>query len=97
MFVNLLAERAGRRGRIRRSTTWCCGFARTGIDFDPHWCRHADATRALRDGVPIEVVSVLMGHGSVTMTASIYGHLTAEDARRALEEAGWFAGTQVMS
>ena len=58
--------------------------------------RHAYATRALRDGVPIEVVSILMGHGSVTTTASIYGHLTAEDARRALEAAGWFAGTQVM-
>ena len=97
VFVNLFA---GSRGQ---AWTYASVYdlvlrlrKRTGIDFDPHWCRHAYATRALRDGVPIEVVSILMGHGSVTTTASIYGHLTAEDARRALEAAGWFAGTQVM-
>ena len=96
-FVNLFA---GSRGQ---AWTYASVYdlvlrlrERTGIDFDPHWCRHPYATRALRDGVPIEVVSILMGHGSVTTTASIYGHLTAEDARRALEAAGWFAGTQVM-
>jgi site-specific recombinase XerD len=69
--------------------------ARTGIDFDPHWARHAYATRALRDGVPIEVVSALLGHASVTTTASVYGHLTAEDARKSLEAAGWFTGSEV--
>jgi site-specific recombinase XerD len=41
---------------------------RTGIDFDPHWFRHGAATRMLRDGVPIEVVSAVLGHGSVTTT-----------------------------
>jgi site-specific recombinase XerD len=68
---------------------------RTGIDFDPHWLRHTAATRMLRDGVPIEVVSKLLGHASVSTTADIYGHLTAEDARRVLENAGWFADTAV--
>lgn len=68
---------------------------RTGIDFDPHWFRHTAATRMLRDGVPLEVVSKLLGHASVTTTADIYGHLTSEDARRVLEKAGWFAGTEV--
>jgi len=64
---------------------------------DPHWWRHSAATRMLRDGVPIEVVSTLPGHSSVTTTSAIYGHLTAEDARRALEAAGWFSitGTEV--
>ena len=68
---------------------------RTGIDFDPHWCRHTAATRMLRDGVPIEVVSKLLGPADLTTTASVYGHLTVEDARKALEQAGWFAGRQV--
>jgi site-specific recombinase XerD len=68
---------------------------RTGLDFDPHWYRHSLATRMLRDGVPIEVVSTLLGHASVTTTLSIYGHLTAEDAGRALEAAGWFTGSEV--
>jgi integrase/recombinase XerD len=69
--------------------------ARTGIDFDPHWCRHSAATRWLRDGVPVEVVSTLLGHSSVAVTTSVYGHLTAEDARAALEKAGWLAGKEV--
>jgi integrase/recombinase XerD len=68
---------------------------RTGIDFDPHWFRHTAATRMLREQVPLEVVSTLLGHASVTTTADIYGHLTSEDARRVLEQAGWFTGTEV--
>lgn len=68
---------------------------RTGIDFDPHWFRHTAATRMLREQVPLEVVSALLGHASVTTTADIYGHLTSEDARRVLEQAGWFTGTEV--
>jgi site-specific recombinase XerD len=96
VFVNLFAEPRGRAlsypavydlvRRLRR---------RTGVDFDPHWYRHSAATRMLRDGVSIEVVSKLLGHASVTTTLSIYGHLTAEDARRALEAAGWFTGNGV--
>lgn len=68
---------------------------RTGVDFDPHWLRHTAATKMLRDGVPVEVVSALLGHASVTTTSDIYGHLTVEDARTALERAGWFEGTEV--
>jgi integrase/recombinase XerD len=68
---------------------------RIGIDFDPHWYRHTAATRMLRDGVPIEVVSKLLGHADLTTTISVYGHLTTEDARRALEAAGWFTGREV--
>jgi integrase/recombinase XerD len=68
---------------------------RTGIGFDPHWCRHTAATRMLRDGVPIEVVSELLGHADLTTTSSVYGHLTVEDARKALEQAGWFTGQEV--
>ncbi len=64
--------------------------AKTGIDFDPHWFRHSAATRMLRDGVPVEVVSKVLGHSPVAITSAVYGHLTAEDARRALEAAGWF-------
>jgi integrase len=48
-----------------------------------------------RDGVPIEVVSKLLGHADVTVTSSVHGHLTVEDARKALEAAGWFTGREV--
>jgi integrase len=69
--------------------------AKTGLDFDPHWFRHSAATRWLRDGVSVEVVSTLLGHSSVTVTSATYGHLTAQDARAALEKAGWLTGREV--
>ncbi|WP_199565656.1 tyrosine-type recombinase/integrase [Spongiactinospora rosea] len=60
----------------------------TGLDFDLHWCRHTAATRMLRDGVPVETVSVLLGHGSIAVTPAVYGHLTAADARKAWKPQG---------
>ncbi len=95
VFVNLWG---GRRGqpltydtahdlveRLRR---------RTGLDFDPHWFRHGYATGLLRAGTPVEVVSKLLGHASVTTTSATYAHLDVEDARRALTQAGWFTDPQ---
>ena len=68
---------------------------RVGVDFDTHWCRHSYATRLLRANTPIEVVSKLLGHRCVTTTLETYGHLTAEDARHALEAAGFLGGREV--
>jgi site-specific recombinase XerD len=94
VFVNLWAGQYGRPltyaavydlvGRLRR---------RTGINFDPHWCRHTYATGLLRAGTPVEVVSRLLGHASVSTTVEVYGHLSVEDARQTLEKAGWFTDT----
>src|SRR5713226_9189976 len=77
VFVNLFAEPRGQAlsypavydlvVRLRR---------RTGLRFGPHWCRHSCATRMLRDGVPLEVVSKILGHASVATTSAVYGHLT---------------------
>jgi len=96
VFVNLWSGRHGHPWtyasvydlvkRLRRQL----GFA-----FDPHWARHGFATRSLRTGTPLEVVSKLLGHASVTTTSEIYGHLTVEDARKTLEAAGWFTGNEV--
>jgi site-specific recombinase XerD len=96
VFVNLWGHPHG------RPMTYAAAYdlvlrlrRRTKIDFDPHWFRHTTATRMLRDGVSVEVVSKILGHASVTTTTETYGHLTVEDARRALEEAGYFTGTEV--
>jgi site-specific recombinase XerD len=67
----------------------------SGVDFDPHWFRHSYATRLLRLNTPIEVVSALLGHSSVATTVDVYGHLSVEDARRALEAAGFLTGREV--
>lgn len=66
-----------------------------GVEFGPHWFRHTYATGLLRAGTPIEVVSQLLGHASVATTMGVYGHLDAEDAREALDRAGWLAGRAV--
>ena len=68
---------------------------RSGVDFDPHWFRHSYATSMLRAGAPVEVVSKLLGHGAVTTTVDTYDHLSVEDARRVLDDAGWFADRPV--
>src|SRR6266702_7075200 len=96
VFVNIWAEPKGQAWSYQAAYDLVLRLrARTGIAFDPHWFRHSAATRWLRDGVPIEVVSTLLGHSSVAVTSSIYGHLTAEDARAALEKAGWLTGNEV--
>ena len=96
VFVNIWAEPKGHAWSYQAAYDLVLRIrARTGIAFDPHWFRHSAATRWLRDGVPVEVVSALLGHSSVAVTSSVYGHLTAEDARAALEKAGWLTGDEV--
>jgi len=68
---------------------------RTGIDFGPRQYRHTYATWLLRRGAGMETVKECLGHASITTTIDAYGHLTAEDARKTLEAAGWFTGREV--
>ena len=89
VFVNLWAGRVGSPlgyaavyDLVRRLRS------RTGIDFDPHWLRHTYATRLLRAEVPVEVVSLLLGHASVNTTTATYAHLSVADTRVALVRAG---------
>ena len=96
VFINLWAEPRGQAWSYPAAYDLVTRLrAKTGIAFDPHWFRHTAATGWLRDGVPVEVVSRLLGHSSVTTTTAVYGHLTAEDARAALEKAGWLTGKEV--
>jgi dienelactone hydrolase len=68
---------------------------RQGRTFEPHQFRHTYATWLLRNGAGKEAVKELLGHAHLATTIDIYGHLTVEDTRRALEQAGWFADRQV--
>jgi integrase len=40
-----------------------------------HDLRHTYATLALRDGVPVKVVSETLGHASITLTLDTYSHV----------------------
>ncbi len=47
----------------------------------PHEARHSAASVMLAQGVPLEVVSEVVGHSSIYITKDVYGHL-AEGAKR---------------
>ncbi|HWU37294.1 MAG TPA: hypothetical protein VN203_06545, partial [Candidatus Acidoferrum sp.] len=45
--------------------------------------RHTYASLALQRGVPLLTVSRQLGHGSIAITADVYGHLAPEATREA--------------
>jgi integrase len=49
-----------------------------------HASRHTAATLMLDQGVPLEVVSAILGHASLTITADVYAKVTQDAKRRAL-------------
>jgi integrase len=51
----------------------------------PHEARHSAASVMLAQGVPLEVVSEVLGHSSIAITKDVYGHLV-EGAKRAAAE-----------
>jgi integrase len=44
--------------------------------------RHTAATRWIAKGVPLHVVSVLLGHASTAVTEQTYSHVTGLDFGR---------------
>jgi site-specific recombinase XerD len=47
--------------------------------FTPHALRHFFATHSLRNGARLEVVSRILGHASIAITADIYTHIDEEE------------------
>lgn len=50
-----------------------------------HTMRHSLATRLLRQGVPMPVVSAILGHSSIRTTVDTYGHFEAPISPEALQ------------
>lgn len=95
VFVNLWSEPVGRPLRYQAVAKLVSRLsARTGIEFTPHMLRHSRATELIRGGVPIEVVSKLLTHRSVTTTSDAYVHLDVEDLRAELVRAGAWEADQ---
>jgi integrase len=63
-----------------------------------HSLRHAFASYAAHRGVPINVLSDVMGHSTMGVTQRVYVHLydreQAEDAFRAAMSSGWMYPTE---
>jgi len=50
-----------------------------------HASRHTAASLLLDRGVPLEVVSAILGHASLSVTADVYARVSMDAKRRALE------------
>ena len=50
-----------------------------------HASRHTAASLLLDSGVPLEVVSAVLGHASLAITADVYARVSMDAKRRALE------------
>lgn len=62
---------------------WC---KKIGVKFKGlHSLRHTFATRAIAAGVPIKVVSELLGHSDIKITLNTYAHVLEEQKHQAVE------------
>lgn len=61
-----------------------CSKAGLG-DWHIHELRHSAASLMLAMGVPLQVVSEVLGHASIRMTADVYGHILAPDRQAAAD------------
>jgi integrase len=50
--------------------------------------RHSAASVMLTRGVPLKVISDILGHSSIAITGDIYGHVSPDVARQAIEMLG---------
>jgi len=64
-----------------------CATAGLG-DWRVHELRHSAASLMLAQGVKLQVVSNVLGHASIRMTADVYGHVLAPDRSAAAEAIG---------
>lgn len=53
-----------------------------------HTLRHSAATVMLEKGVPLKVVSEILGHGSVAITGDVYGHVSPNVSADAMDALG---------
>jgi integrase len=49
-----------------------------------HTLRHSAASLMLSNGVPITVVSQILGHSGMSVTVDVYGHVAPDVSRDAL-------------
>jgi integrase len=86
VFTTELGEPCDPRNAFRafRVAATRAGLSHAGL----HTLRHSAASVMLTRGVPLKVVSEILGHSSIAITGDIYGHVSPEVARQAMDVLG---------
>jgi integrase len=70
--------------RAMRAAATKAGLSHAGL----HTLRHSAAGVMLSRGVPLTVVSDILGHASIAIIGDIYGHVSPDVARQAMDTLG---------
>jgi integrase len=86
IFTSSVGTPIDPRNLLREFKSICAG---AGLgNWHVHELRHSAASLMLAMGVPIQVVSEVLGHASIRMTADVYGHILAPDREAAADAMG---------
>ena len=83
VFVTDVGQPCDPRNALRalRVAAKAAGLDRVGL----HTLRHSAASLMLSNGVPITVVSQILGHSGISITVDVYGHVAPDVSRDAVE------------
>jgi len=75
LFANKRGTNHVDMGTLRRAFRLACNEVGIPKGITPHSLRHSFGTRLMEKGVPIESISILMGHTTI-QTTMVYLHMT---------------------
>lgn len=67
--------------RALKAAAKSAGLGNVGL----HTLRHSAASLMLSNGVPLKVVSEILGHSGISITADVYGHVSPDVSRSAID------------
>ena len=83
VFVTDIGEPCDPRNALRALHAAAARPGLPGVGL--HTLRHSAASVMLTHGVPLTVVSQILGHSGIAITADVYGHVAPEVSRAALD------------
>ncbi len=86
VFVTDIGEPCDPRNALRALTVAARRAGLEGVGL--HTLRHSAASVMLSQRVPLHVVSQILGHAGISITADVYGHIAPDVSRSALDVLG---------
>ena len=83
VFTTELGEPCDPRNALRALKAASAKAGLPGIGL--HTLRHSSASVMIVNGVPLKVVSEILGHASIAITGDVYGHVSPDVSREALD------------